>query len=137
MIDRDTVRRMDSPELLRRLLNDVSGMVDKEVALAKAEVRETAGLTVRGVVKVAIGAALAAGALFSLLVAGILALAMLVPGWVAGLIAFGVLMVSSAIFLFTGKDELVSLRRHLFKRTRQSLREDIEWARQRVRYNGK
>jgi Putative Actinobacterial Holin-X, holin superfamily III len=133
------------PELLGRLINDVSDLADRQVDLAKQEVNEAKDEAIGAATKIGIGAgvALFAGLLAiiwlwtgviwffnwvgSFIVIGPVSLAWL--GWVVG-IALPALAAFLAYkrFIMGGVDQAQRLVPPL-PRTRATLREDLEWVR--------
>lgn len=91
------------PELMVDLYGDVSDLVNAEIALAKAEIREKAGLAGQG-------AGLISGSIFALLMAlscatalAIIALAIVVEPWLAALIVTVLWLLLAGILALTGK----------------------------------
>lgn len=79
-------------DLLGTLANETSTLVRQEVALAKSEITEKARFVAGQSAQIAVGALIAIGALQTLLFAGVLGLALVVPGWAAALIVGAVAM---------------------------------------------
>lgn len=122
--------RMSTTDLIRRLVNNISGLVDREIEIAKQEAREDISKTLTSAILLISGGALIVLGLVSIVVAIILALALAMPGWLAALIVAAFFLVIGAVLALIGKNKLVT---RPLKRTRESLREDIEWARSQVR----
>ena len=64
-----------------------------------------------------------------LLVAGVLALALIMPGWVAGLLVGGVLLLAAAVVGY------VSWSRHMaspLALTRKTMKENVRWAKEQI-----
>lgn len=118
--------------MIGRFIHNISSLLDREIDLAKVEARETVVETVRGAGTLIAGIVVLLLAMVALIVAGILTLALLMPGWLAGLIAFGVLAATGMILALVGKDELSEVRERPLNRTRESLQEDIRWARHQL-----
>ncbi len=129
----DAIRRLNTGELVRRLINNLSLLLDREVDLAKEEARGNA-------IHLGAGAALLGFALLllytfiaALIVAAIYAIASFAPPMspvIAALVIAGVFLVLGLIFAGIGA---LVLRIRPMERTRETVREDIEWARDRVR----
>lgn len=132
MATHEAVTRMNTLELVRHLINNLSSLLDREVEMVKVETRETAIETARGATMLIIGGALGLLAIVCLVVAGILALATVMPGWLAALIGFAVFGLAAAIVLLIGRGELQEVKERPFSRTRETIREDVEWARHRL-----
>jgi uncharacterized membrane protein HdeD (DUF308 family) len=64
-----------------------------------------------------------------LLVAGVLALALVIPAWVAGLTVSGALLAVGGIIAMTSWRRRVSVP---LERTRQTVTEDLHWAKERL-----
>jgi uncharacterized membrane protein YqjE len=129
----DDVRRAGTLTLVGQLINNLSRLLDREVELARVEALETVKQTVRSAAVLVIGAALGLLSLIALLVAGILALALVMPGWLAGLIVFAALGILAALLLWIGKRQFQSLTQQPLARTRETLKEDVAWAKHHLR----
>jgi Putative Actinobacterial Holin-X, holin superfamily III len=124
-----SARELSNRALIREITGKVTVLAQKELELAKAEIRadlnaELATIKALGVAAVAvlIGVNL-------LLVAPILALALVIPGWLAALLVGGTTLVIAAIIGFIG------WRRHVtgpLSLTRQTLKEDMRWVKERL-----
>jgi hypothetical protein len=117
----------------RALLGEITGkatlLARKEIELAKAEIREDlrAQLGMVKALSVAMVAALLGVNL--LFVAGVLALALTMPGWLAALIVGGGLLLIAAIAAYLGWRRLVT---NPLAKTRQTLKEDMQWVKERL-----
>jgi len=121
----DTLRRMSVGDLLQRLIADVSALAARQIELAKQEARDEARQRLRAIVLLVVGSVLLFLAVVSILVAIILAVSLVLPGWGAALVLFGGLAVVGGILALIGQRQLT---RPLLPKTRQTLREDVEWA---------
>ena len=121
-------RRLSSLQLVGRLINDVSELVNKQMELARVEARENIFGTLTGAKYLAIGAFLLLTAWISLVVAGILALALVMPGWLAAIIVAALFAVVGGILAWIGKNDVATKP---LARTRETLKENMEWARHR------
>lgn len=111
--------------LLRRLGDDLSTLLRKELGLATAEISQAVEGAQKGLMSVATGGAvLFAGFLF-LLLAGTAALAKVVEMWAAALIVGAIVAVVGYVMVSAGKKKL---KPSTFKldRTQDALREDAE-----------
>jgi hypothetical protein len=126
--------------LLRDGLDKVRGLLREELRLAKAEVREQAELAGRNLIWIGAGAGLALAAVVILCLALDRGLTVLVSRfmspeiavWLVPLLLGLVLAGVGAALIAKGID---TLRRHLNlvpEKTKQSLKEDREWLRQKV-----
>jgi hypothetical protein len=134
------------PEIVGRLINDLSDLADRQIELAKQEIGEAKDEAIRAVKRVAIGAgiALAAGLLliiwawtafiwffnwlfghitFSTPI-GTQSLAWV--GWLLGLVVPAVLALMAYRFIRKGISEAMAIWPPL-PRTRETLKEDLEW----------
>ena len=126
-------------QLLRRVINGLNGLVDRQIQMAKQEAKEDLSEVLGAGKTLGIGAGIAVlGALLLLNVltmAIVLSLNMIWPwlGWIViVLIIAGVFFVAYR-FIMRGIREI---RITPVDRTRQTLREDIRWARHLLTRNG-
>jgi len=127
-IDPDT-QSLSTRQLLARLLETVSLLVTKEVELARAELKADVK-TELDMVKLLVAAGTVA--LFGvnmLLVAAVFALTVWIPGWVAALAVAVVLIVIGAVLALVGWQRRVSAPMAV---TRQIVKEDVQWAKERL-----
>ena len=127
-------------QLLRRTINGVSGLVDRQIQIAKQEAKENAFelLGAGKTLGIGIGIALV-GALILL---NVLTLALILSlnwiwqwlGWIVILIILAGLFFVAYRFLMRGLQEV---RIKPIARTRRTLREDVRWARQLLTRNAK
>lgn len=121
------------PELLRRLSDQTSLLLREEVALAKAELAEKGRRMGTG------AGMLAAGAVFALLGAGaltataIIALDLVMATWLAALIVTVVLFAIAGIAALAGQRQLRRATPPMPEQTVETVKEDVRWARIRVR----
>ncbi len=120
------IRRMSTGELVRRLVNNVSALVDREAELARREAREDATHVGTGAVAMILGGLMIYTALAALIVALIVALTQGMPPWAVALIAAAVFLVVGAVVAFIGYR---TVRVQPLARTRRTVREDVEWVR--------
>jgi len=124
-----SARELSNRALIKEITGKVSVLAQKEFELAKAEIRADlkAELTMIKVLGFAAIAALIGVNL--ILVAPILALALVIPGWLAALAVGGGILVTAAIVGYIG------WRRHVTRPlllTRQTLKEDMQWVKERL-----
>jgi putative superfamily III holin-X len=118
-------------EIVRAVIDGVRDILRKEIELAKIEVTEA--ITSKGV---AIGL-LAAGGVAALYgvgfaaAAGSSALDLVMPTWAADLIVGAVFLVVAAVAVLAGRR---MLRRGAMspKRTKETVKEDVRWAKQQI-----
>jgi hypothetical protein len=125
----EEVAQMSTPTLLKEITAQVELLAKKQIELAKTEVladlRTEAGVAGG----LGIAALLALSGAILLLVTGVLALASLMPAWIAGSAVAGAILLAAAIV------GLVSWRRRVRKplaRTRATLEEDVKFAKERL-----
>jgi hypothetical protein len=116
-------------ELVGRLAKEAKELVTKEVELAKAELRDEWKSEIKAAAGLAAAAIAALVTLNLLFVALALALAETLPGWAAALIvAAGTLVVVGV----AGAIGWASRVRRLLPRTQKTLKEDAQWAQERL-----
>ena len=132
--------RQSIGQLLRRIVNGLNGLVDRQIQMVKQEAKEDL-LEVLGAGKtLGIGAGIALlGALILLNVltmAIVLSLNMVWPwlGWIVIVLIIGVIFFVAYRFVMRGLREI---RVTPIDRTRQTLREDVKWARHLLTRNGR
>jgi hypothetical protein len=116
-------------ELVSELLKQSTELVKKEVALAKAEVMVDVKREIQMAERLGVAAVCGLCGLNLLLVAGALALAVVLPGWAAALIVAGVVLAAGAVAGALGWGKRVS---HPLGRTQKTLKEDVRWAKERL-----
>jgi uncharacterized membrane protein YqjE len=119
-------------ELGQRLADTTSDLVEKQVLLAKQEARENLQEAIRAAIWLAAGAVLLLFAVICLLIALTTGTADLFrwPAWLAGLIWLVIFAAVGAVCLLVGRRRL---RITPLGHTRATLKEDVEWARQRLK----
>jgi hypothetical protein len=126
----DERARLRLQELIRSIGADLSLLIRQQVALAKEEVRGIAAEKATG------GALLAAAAVFALFVlgfaslAGAAALDLVLPRWAALLIVAGIYLVLAVIAVLIGRNALAAPATP--ERTKQTVKEDLEWAKRKL-----
>jgi uncharacterized membrane protein YqjE len=127
-------------QLLRRVVNGLNGLLDRQVQLAKQETSENLKEVLGAGKSLGIGAAIAiVGALMLLNVvtlAIVLALNELWRwlGWIVILVIIGAIFFVAYRYIRRGLREV---RVTPIGRTRQTLREDVTWARRLLTRNGR
>ncbi|MCI8209817.1 hypothetical protein AUC61_09740 [Pseudomonas sp. S25] len=92
-------------DLIRQLAHEVPALLSKELALAKAEVRESVQAAKAGVAAVGGGAVVMFAGLVIVLLAAVYALANIMQPWLAALIVGVVAMVIGFIMIQSGKKQ--------------------------------
>ncbi len=120
-------------ELLRQLSDQTATLVRQELDLAKAELAEKGK-------KAGLGAGMFGGAgVFGLYAVGaltacvILALSTAVAGWLAALIVAGLYGAIAGVLALSGKSQVKQAVPPVPERTIESVKEDVEVAKQRVK----
>jgi hypothetical protein len=122
-------KELSTLDLVKEITAEVGHLAEKQIALAKAEIR--ADLKAEATMVGGLGVAALAGlaTLNLLLVTGVLALAQLMPAWAAGLVVSGVMALVAAIVGLVAWNRRV---RNPLQRSRRALKEDVQWAKERV-----
>jgi hypothetical protein len=126
--------------LLREVVDKTRGLLREELHLAKAEIREQATLAGTNLAWIGAGAGLALAALLILCVALVRGLTVLVAQFIAPEIAVWLVPLLLGLVLAAVAAALIAkgtraLREHLSlvpEKTKQTLKEDREWLRQKV-----
>ena len=117
-------------ELVGRAIEDGSRLLQQEVSLAKAEMQQSIGAAVR----VSVLGMVAVMALFSFLVLGITTVIIAVPAhWIAALAFTCAFLVVAAVAGFVA---LRQTRKLGFPETTETIKEDVEWAKQQLPSGG-
>jgi hypothetical protein len=127
--DREGLREASIGDLVRSLLADMRLMLQREVELAKLEVKDKgARLGVTG--GMFAGAAIVALlALATLVAAAVLGLAIPLPAWAAALIVGVALIVVAAVLYLVGRARIRSMGSLAPTATLETAREDVAWIR--------
>ena len=116
-------------ELLGELFKQSAELVKKEIALAHAEMRADLAREVKAAEGLGAAAVCGLCGLNLLFLAAVLALAQVLPGWVAALIVAGVVLAAGGLVARLGWAQRVV---HPLERTRKTLKEDVQWAKERL-----
>lgn len=119
-------------DLIRDLARDLSTLLSKEVALAKAEVRESVSDMNKAVGAIATGAVLAMAGVVVLLMSGVYGLSNVVEPWLAALIV-GALALLIGFLLVNSAKKKMSARAMVPDRTMDSAKKDKETLERAVR----
>ena len=117
--------------LLKDLTGDVSNLVRGEVELAKAEVKEGAVKFAQGAVEVIGGLLIGFVALIILLQALVVALANIMPDWLAAVIVGGVVALIALFMVIKGQSDLRNASL-LPRRATQHAKADVQMAKEHV-----
>jgi uncharacterized membrane protein YqjE len=128
----DDLRERPTGELLKQLSDQTSTLVRKEIELAKLELQEKAR-------RAGVGAGMFGGAgVFGLYAVGaltaciILALATLLPGWVAALIVAVIYAAVAAVLALRGKGQVKAATPPMPEQAVDSTKEDVAWVKNRA-----
>lgn len=141
--ERSRVRELGTGELIRRLIDNANTLVELQIQLAKTEAQENLATAFGGVKRLAIAVGLAVFTLIGLVVliiTGLAALfrllgvAVLGSDWFWALVFMLGTGAVAGLFAWRG---IKRLRMSPMQRTRETLKEDVEWLRQPMRLNGK
>jgi MFS family permease len=127
------LREQPLGELFRRLSEETSTLIRQELELARAELREKGREAGKGAGLfggAGVVGLLAAGALTATL---ILALDTAMDSWLAALIVTVVMGAIAAVLALRGKDRLKQAGPPVPEQTRDTVKEDVEWAKTRAR----
>ena len=122
-------------ELVKDLSADVSQLVREEIALARAEMTEKGKQAGVGVGILSGAAALALATLGGTMATIIILLDLVMPLWLAALITTVVYGAVAAVLATRGRDELKEAGAPVPERARDSVKEDIRWAKTRAKSN--
>jgi uncharacterized membrane protein YqjE len=125
----EAVRGLGTGELVRRLVNNISGIMDREVELAKQEAKSEAVTVGTGAVVLGLGLLTLYMVIPAVIIAIIFAIAPTLEIWAGALIAAGVFLVLGAILALIGWNRVKVTP---MEKTRETIRENVEWARHRM-----
>jgi hypothetical protein len=133
----DELRERPIGELMKQLAQETTTLVRQEIELAKAEVSEKGKKT--GVGIGILGAAgvvglLAAGALTAFL---ILLLDLAMPAWAAALIVTAVYAAVAFVLYLRGREKVQEAGKPVPEQTIETVKEDVEWAKNRATSGGR
>ena len=117
-------RERPMAEVIRDIFGNVQEMVRSEVKLARAEMRDELGKTVRASAMLAVGAVLGLIAGVFLLVCITQLLALVMPNWLATLVMTLLIGIPAAVMVARGRARL-----HVPKpdKTIENVKENVEW----------
>lgn len=123
------VADLTTVELVKGIASQVGSLARKELELAKIELKTDLRAEAKMVGGLGIAGVLLLLGVNVLLVAGVLALALIIPAWVAGLTVSGALLAVGGMIAMTSWRRRVSVP---LERTRQTVTEDLQWAKERL-----
>jgi len=118
-------------ELVQNIVADVQGLIRSEIRLAKTELKEDASATGRASSLLAGGLVFGFYAIGFLLLTVVYALATAMPNWLAALIVGVVVAIVAVVLAMLGYQRVKQVN---FKpeQTVDTVKEDVEWVKQRV-----
>ncbi len=120
-------------ELLKELSQETATLVHQEVELAKAELSQKGKKAGAGAGMFGGAGVVGLGAFGSLTACLILALAVIIPAWLAALIVALVEGAVAAALVQQGREKVRKAGPPVPEQTIESVKEDVEWARTRAR----
>lgn len=120
---------MGTGELVKHIGAQAEVLVRKQIELAKAELKHDLKAEATAFGGLGVSAVLGIISVTLLLVTAALALSLVLPGWGAGLIVTGATMAATLTVALISWKKRVSTP---LARTRQSLRDDVRWAKERL-----
>ncbi|MHB1414804.1 MAG: phage holin family protein [Chloroflexota bacterium] len=124
------IRRLSTQDLIRRLITNITALVDREITLAKAEGRNEAIQIGTGATLAIIGALFLFSIMPAIVIVVIYAIAPGLALWAGFLIAAGVYLIIGGTLALIG---YTMVNRRPLPRTRETLREDVRWAQSQTR----
>jgi hypothetical protein len=132
MPDREELQELPLQQLLKRLSGETTTLVRQEFALAKAELAQKVVPVERSAGMLAGTAALGVGAFGAFTATVILALALVMPAWLAALIITVVYGIIAVALAMSARKTLVAAKPLSLDRTMDTVKEDLEWAKTRT-----
>ena len=120
-------------ELLKRLSDETTTLVKQEVELAKAELQEKGKRAGVGAGMFGGAGLFGVGAFAALTACVIAALDLAMPVWLAALIVAVVYAAVAGVLALTGKKKVKEATPPVPEQARESVKEDVEWAKTRAR----
>jgi Putative Actinobacterial Holin-X, holin superfamily III len=122
-------RALSTRELIAEILSKASALVQKEVELARTEIKADVNAYLGMARSFAIAAVAALAGLNMLLVALVAALSLYLPAWLAALLVGGLLLLCGGIIAWVAWTRRVT---NVLAVTRRTLKDDVEWAKERL-----
>ena len=129
-IDPEDLREHTLSELLGRFTREATLLIKQEMDLAKAELAKNGRVAAAGAAMIGVGGVFGLGAFAALTAMFILALALVMPAWLAALIVAIVYGAIAGILALGGKN-LVVKAQPLIPETIETIKEDIAWVKGR------
>jgi len=117
--------------VLHDIVGNIQDIVRSEVLLAKTELREEVVRSRSAAILLAVGVLLLSFGAFLVLLAIVLALTGLMPGWAAALIVGLGVGAAAALYLVRGFRQFKEIR--TIPKTAATMKENVQWAKQAIR----
>ncbi|WP_122314329.1 phage holin family protein [Pseudomonas cichorii] len=117
--------------LIRKLAHEVPALINKEIALAKAELRESVQTSRQAMMTIGIGAVMILGGFIMLLMAAVYVLTHFMASWLAALLVAVVVMIVGTLMIMAGNKKL-ELGNLAPERTASTLQKDKEAIQRKV-----
>ncbi len=119
-------------DVVQDIIGNIQRVIRAELRLAKTEISEEAAKAGRATAIIAAGGVLALYAFALLLTTILLALAMVIPGWLAALILFAITAVGGAVLLSVGKKRFRAVH-PAPEKTIATVKENVQWAKDQAK----
>ena len=116
------------PELLKQLSQETTQLLKQEIELAKAEVGEKGRQAGKGAGLLGGAGVIGLGAVGALTACFILALAAVMPAWLAALIVAVVYGAVAGVLALQGRNRIKQAVPPVPEQTVETLKEDVQWA---------
>jgi uncharacterized membrane protein YqjE len=120
-------------DLLKELMSELSELIRKEIALARAEMTEKLMMMVMASAMLAVAGLLAVFALGAVTAAMILGIATVLAGWLSALIVFAFYLVVAGILVTIAARRMKKVGRPVPEQTIDTLKEDVLWAKRQTK----
>ena len=138
MREGEAEKRQESvSELIKDLSRDISDLVRQEIELARAEMMEKGKKAGIGAGMVGGAALMGAAAVGGSMATLIIVLDPWMPLWLAALITTVLYAAVAAVLALRGRDELRQTGTPIPEKTKESVKEDIQWAKTRAQSNSR
>ena len=133
MREGEAEKRQESvSELIKDLSRDISDLVRQEIELARAEMMEKGKKAGIGAGMFGGAALMGAAAVGGSMATIIIVLDLWMPLWLAALITTVLYAAVAAVLAMRGRDELRQTGTPIPEKTKESVKEDIQWAKTRA-----
>ncbi len=138
MREGEAEKRQESvSELIKDLSRDISDLVRQEIELARAEMMEKGKKAGIGAGMFGGAALMGAAAVGGSMATIIIVLDLWMPLWLAALITTAIYAAVAAVLAMRGRDELRQTGTPVPEKTKESVKEDIQWAKTRAQSNSR